>query len=195
MKGSGIPYVVQPQDPYSIMKTLERPLKHSWHSLQPAGNAAALPSAAPLAHFMPASYHEHAEELEHLIAQWAMGRTPSFKKSFLARLRGVLQNRYVQTISTWLLTCILVFFALDSYATRAVSVDVEDFRKRGMNDAQVINTAAMYAFDLTRTRWWVGDKKPYLALDPGRYYDVAPEILMSMRIEMRLGDQPFRIDM
>lgn len=185
------------------MKTFEPSLQPNWHALQPASaplaallpeKAADLPTAAPLAYFMPQSYHEHAEELETLIAQWAMGRTPSFKKSFLERMRSALLNRYVQTISVWLLMCIFVFFSLDSYATRSVPVQVEDFRQKGMNDAQVLNTAAMHAFDLTLTRWWVGNKKPYLELDPRRYYDVSPEILMSMRIEMRLGDRPFRVE-
>lgn len=204
--------MIVPLSPTLSMQTLDLPYPNRWrqHPMWSAQTASptrpsdvqesqaprstTLPTAAPLGLFMPASYHEHAEELETILKEWALGRKPAVRKSVWQRMGHLSNNRIVQTLTAWIVTCILVFFTIDTFATRPLPVPVEDFRKKGMNDAQVLNTAAMYAFDQTLTRWWVGDKRPYLELDPARYYDIPAEVLFSMRIEMRQGGKPFRID-
>ncbi len=83
-----------------------------------------------------------------------------------------------RVFSAWIGLCFVTFCLLHSIATRPIPVEVEDHRKSFMGDEQAV-VAAMQAANRSKTNlWWVGDKRPYLVLDPDRQYHLSEEFLV-----------------
>lgn len=75
---------------------------------------------------------------------------------------------------TWLVVSILVFTAIDTYATREVPLPVEYFRGPGMTDEEAVAAAVGEAFRIERNLWWIHNKQPFLVFDTVRTYHFDP---------------------
>ncbi len=87
-----------------------------------------------------------------------------------------------RVFSAWIGLCLVTFCLLHSVATRPVPVEVEDHRQSFMGDEQAV-VAAMQAAKRSKSNvWWVGDKKPYLVLDPDREYQLTEEFKVAQGV-------------
>lgn len=79
----------------------------------------------------------------------------------------------VRGVILWLVTCFTVFYVIDGLATRPKAIDVEDFRKAGMNDEQVLAMALQEANETKQVAWWINDRETYLVFDTTRDYRIS----------------------
>lgn len=79
----------------------------------------------------------------------------------------------VRGVILWLITCFTVFYVIDGLATRPKAIDVEDFRKMGMNDEQVLAMALQEANETQEVSWWINDRETYLVFDTTRDYRIS----------------------
>ncbi|MEL6444023.1 MAG: hypothetical protein AAF089_00985 [Bacteroidota bacterium] len=84
-------------------------------------------------------------------------------------------------IAVWLLLCGTVAASLDFVATRPVVVAVEDFRRAGMTDEQVLSEATQAAFSEEANWWWVRSGPVRLVFEDARPYDIDPALVTSIR--------------
>lgn len=70
----------------------------------------------------------------------------------------------------WLATSLTVFAALDAMATREIPLQVEQFRRSGMSDAEAIAAAVQEARQRERNAWWIHNREPVLIFDSERAY-------------------------
>ena len=89
--------------------------------------------------------------------------------------------------SAWLVVSIVVFSAINAFATREVPLHVEDFRGTGMNDRAVVAAAVQEAFRVRPNGWWIYDKHPYLVFDTTRAYHFDPDGYETFRVEILPG--------
>ena len=79
----------------------------------------------------------------------------------------------VRGVILWLITCFTVFYVIDGLATRPKPIDVEEFRKAGMNDEQVLAMALQEANETQEVTWWINDRETYLVFDTTRDYRIS----------------------
>jgi len=79
----------------------------------------------------------------------------------------------VRGVILWLVTCFTVFYVIDGLATRPKAIDVEGFRKAGMNDEQVLAMALQEANETKQVAWWINDRETYLVFDTTRDYRIS----------------------
>ncbi|MEM6783563.1 MAG: hypothetical protein AAF624_07490 [Bacteroidota bacterium] len=84
-------------------------------------------------------------------------------------------------IAAWLLLCGTVAASLDFVATRPVEVAVEDFRRAGMTDEQVLSEAAQAAYGQEANWWWVRSGSVRLVFEEARIYDIDPGLVASIQ--------------
>lgn len=85
----------------------------------------------------------------------------------------ITTNSSVRGIILWLVTCFTVFYVIDGLATRPKGIEVEDFRKTGMNDEQVLAMALQEANEHREVIWWINDRETYLVFDTTRDYRIS----------------------
>ena len=85
----------------------------------------------------------------------------------------ITTNSSVRGIILWLITSFTVFYVIDGLATRPVGIEVEDFRKTGMNDEQVLAMALQEANEHREVQWWINDRETYLVFDTTRDYRIS----------------------
>jgi hypothetical protein len=85
----------------------------------------------------------------------------------------ITTNSSVRGIILWLVTCFTVFYVIDGLATRPMGIEVEDFRKTGMNDEQVLAMALQEANEHREVQWWINDRETYLVFDTSRDYRIS----------------------
>ena len=85
----------------------------------------------------------------------------------------ITTNSSVRGIILWLVTCFTVFYVIDGLATRPMGIEVEEFRKTGMNDEQVLAMALQEANEHREVQWWVNDRETYLVFDTTRDYRIS----------------------
>lgn len=85
----------------------------------------------------------------------------------------ITTNSSVRGIILWLVTCFTVFYVIDGLATRPKAVEVETFRKTGMNDEQVLAMALQKANESKEISWWINDRETYLVFDTTRDYRIS----------------------
>ena len=89
----------------------------------------------------------------------------------------------VRGIILWMVTCFTVFYVIDGLATRPKAVDVESFRKVGMNDEQVLAMALQKANESKKVSWWVNDRETYLVFDTTRDYRISAATFAAYDLE------------
>jgi len=72
-----------------------------------------------------------------------------------------------------MITCFTVFYVIDGLATRPMPVEIESFRKIGMNDEQVLAMALQEANESRAVSWWIHDRETYLVFDSTRDYRIS----------------------
>ncbi len=85
----------------------------------------------------------------------------------------ITTNSSVRGIILWLVTCFTVFYVIDGLATRPMGIEVEEFRKTGMNDEQVLAMALQEANEHREVQWWINDRETYLVFDTTRDYRIS----------------------
>ena len=85
----------------------------------------------------------------------------------------ITASRSVRGVILWLITCFTVFYVIDGLATRPKPIDIEDFRKSGMSDEQVLAMALQEANETTEVTWWINDRESYLVFDTTRDYRIS----------------------
>lgn len=85
----------------------------------------------------------------------------------------ITTNSSVRGIILWLVTCFTVFYVINGLATRPMGIEVEDFRKMGMNDEQVLAMALQEANEHREVVWWINDRETYLVFDTTRDYRIS----------------------
>ncbi len=79
----------------------------------------------------------------------------------------------VRGVILWLVTCFTVFYVINGLATRPKPIEVENFRKVGMNDEQVLAMALQEANESKEVMWWINDRETYLVFDTTRDYRIS----------------------
>jgi hypothetical protein len=82
----------------------------------------------------------------------------------------ITNSNSVRGIILWVVTCFTVFYVIDGLATRPRPVDVESFRKSGMNDEAALSMALQKANESRAVAWWIHDREAYLVFDKDRNY-------------------------
>lgn len=95
----------------------------------------------------------------------------------------------VRGIIRWMVTCFTVFYVIDGLATRPKAVDVESFRKVGMNDEQVLAMALQKANESKKVSWWVNDRETYLVFDTTRDYRISAATFAAYDLEPKTDAQ------
>jgi len=72
-----------------------------------------------------------------------------------------------------MITCFTVFYVINGLATMPMPVEIESFRKVGMNDEQVLAMALQEANESRRVSWWINDRETYLVFDSTRNYSIS----------------------
>lgn len=85
----------------------------------------------------------------------------------------ITTSNSVRGIILWIVTCFTVFYVIDGLATRPRAVEVEAFRKTGMNDEQVLAMALQKANESKEVSWWINDRETYLVFDTTRDYRIS----------------------
>ncbi|MDE2997186.1 MAG: hypothetical protein OXT73_10710 [Bacteroidota bacterium] len=85
----------------------------------------------------------------------------------------ITTSNSVRGIILWLVTCFTVFYVIDGQATHPRAVEVESFRKAGMNDEQVLAMALQKANESKEVSWWINDRENYLVFDTTHDYRVS----------------------
>lgn len=90
----------------------------------------------------------------------------------------------VRGVLLWVITCFTVFYVLDGLATRPLAVEIEDFRKKGMSDEQVLSMALQKAKEIQPNRWWINDREAYLVFDSTHPYNISPATYAAFNLEV-----------
>lgn len=96
----------------------------------------------------------------------------------------ITTNNSVRGIVLWMVTCFTVFYVIDGLATRPKGVEVEKFRKMGMNDEQVLAMALQKANESTEVMWWINDRETYLVFDTTRDYRISEATLVASDLKL-----------
>ncbi len=91
-----------------------------------------------------------------------------------------------------MITCFTVFYVLDGLATRPLAVEIEQFRKAGMTDEQVLSMALQKANEIQPNRWWINDREAYLVFDSTHQYNISPATYAAFNLEVAqdAADEP-----
>lgn len=79
-------------------------------------------------------------------------------------------------IVVWTILCSAVFASVDAIATRPLEIYVEDFRRPGKSDDQILMDAVQLAHSREGNWWWIHDGMPVIVLDSTRDYLIDPAL-------------------
>lgn len=85
----------------------------------------------------------------------------------------ITTSNSVRGIILWALMCIAVFYVINGLATRPMGVEVENYRKPGMTDEQVLSIALQKAYSSRKNNWWINERESYLVFDTVRQYQIS----------------------
>jgi len=107
----------------------------------------------------------------------------------------ISSSNTVRGIVLWFLTCLTVFYVINGLATRPLPIEVESFRKAGMNDEQVLSIALQKAYESRKNSWWINGRESYLVFDDQREYRISQAMYeaFDLRLTEDAASQPIAV--
>lgn len=93
-----------------------------------------------------------------------------------------------KAIFAWLVTCAIVFYSVDSLATRPIPIRVEDYRMSGMTDEEVLSKAMQALYNHKPLVWWIHSPQPYLLFHPRHEYDIDEALYRAFQLQIQTDE-------